>query len=62
LLTALQPCFYGSRCEGPVKDSPNILHPNRAAAVTKQSNIQLKVTLEGKPCDGVVQIRAAPNQ
>jgi alpha-L-fucosidase len=39
------------------KDLPNSLHVTRAASVTKESRIQLKVTLEAKPCDGAVQIR-----
>lgn len=41
----------------PDKDPPNCLHVTRAASVTKDSRIRLKVTLEGKPCDGAVQIR-----
>ena len=38
-------------------DRPNVLCLNRAASVTRESHIQVKVILEGQPSDGSIQIR-----
>ena len=42
-------------------DRPNVLCLNRAASVTKESHIQVKVTLEGQPSDGAIQVREVPH-
>jgi hypothetical protein len=44
-----------------VPGRPMALHVTRAAAVTKDADIRLGVTLEGQPADGVIQIRAVPH-